>query len=66
MDLQLMLRILWRFRVLVGLGLIAAVGLSGPSLFKINLGRLHDHRRGGREKPAPIRSRSTCGAYGAV
>jgi hypothetical protein len=37
MDLQLMLRVLWRFRLLVGLGLIAAVGLSGLSLFKVDL-----------------------------
>jgi hypothetical protein len=37
MDLQLMLRVLWRFRLLVGLGLIAAVGLSGLSVFKVDL-----------------------------
>jgi hypothetical protein len=37
MDLQLMLRVLWRFRLLVGLGLIAAVVLSGLSVFKLDL-----------------------------
>jgi hypothetical protein len=37
MDLQLMLRVLWRFRLLVGLGLLAAVGLSGLSVFKVDL-----------------------------
>jgi hypothetical protein len=37
MDLQLMMRVLWRFKILVILGLISAVGLSGLSVFKVHL-----------------------------
>jgi hypothetical protein len=38
MDLQLILRVIWRFRLLVGVGLVLAIGLAFLSYYKVSPG----------------------------